>query len=366
MLGLPNIWASKWEICFMQMSTVKKTNECNHQCLWWDHHVCSLCSRGWVNYLENMSVLWMPSLEVLAHIRITTGCLFTEIWLKSAVVAALDAKWITSYSSATLLPDSRRLPAGNIGQIEKLMPCATLPWIYMVQQRGNNVFFLRSKYLILVWLKYSPNAQLVLNDKRCPVIKKIYNPHKGTLAVESANARSPQDVLQITKRPWLIRKSPQLYIKWHCPVCAEAKTDQQLRHSCSWVWYLIFNRFSKIIFFPNTIMTKCPVCSEAKTANMWCRWKQEVQPAIYFDLWPVYSSPHGHNHSQRSTALQTILGLFRSIISSQALFFCQSPGIFCCIVSWIPGRKILGWLNAQHHGQWIAFWVATDGKLEET
>ena len=92
------------------------------------------------NYLENMSVLWMPSLEVLAHIRITTGCLFTEIWLKSAVVAALDAKWITSYSSATLLPDFRRLPAGNIGQIEKLMPCATLPWIYMVQQRGNNVF----------------------------------------------------------------------------------------------------------------------------------------------------------------------------------------------------------------------------------
>ena len=141
MLDLPNIWASKWEICFMQMSTVKKTNECNHQCLWWDHHVCSLCSRGWVNYLENMSVLWMPSLEVLAHIRITTGCLFTEIWLKSAVVAALDAKWITSYSSATLLPDSRRLPAGNIGQIEKLMPGATLPWIYMVQQNGNNVFF---------------------------------------------------------------------------------------------------------------------------------------------------------------------------------------------------------------------------------
>ena len=88
------------------------------------------------NYLENMSVLWMPSLEVLAHIRITTGCLFTEIWLKSAVVAALDVKWITSYS-ATLLPDSRRLPAGNIGQIEKLMPCATLPRIYMVQQRGT-------------------------------------------------------------------------------------------------------------------------------------------------------------------------------------------------------------------------------------
>ena len=48
MLGLPNIWASKWEIGFMQMSTAKKTNECNHQCLWWDHHVCSLCSRGWV------------------------------------------------------------------------------------------------------------------------------------------------------------------------------------------------------------------------------------------------------------------------------------------------------------------------------
>ena len=24
MLGLPNIWASKWEICFMQMSNVKK------------------------------------------------------------------------------------------------------------------------------------------------------------------------------------------------------------------------------------------------------------------------------------------------------------------------------------------------------
>ena len=76
-------------------------------------------------------------LEVLAHIRITTGCLFTEIWLKSAVVAALDAKWITSYSSATLLPDFCRLPAGNIGQIEKLMPCATLPRIYMVQQRGT-------------------------------------------------------------------------------------------------------------------------------------------------------------------------------------------------------------------------------------
>ena len=105
------------------------------------------------NYLENMSVLWMPSLEVLAHIRITTGCLFTEIWLKSAAaVAVLDAKWITSYSSATLLPDFRRLPAGNIGQIEKLMPCATLPWIYMVQQQGNNVFFKRSKCLILVWL----------------------------------------------------------------------------------------------------------------------------------------------------------------------------------------------------------------------
>ena len=90
-------------------------------------------AEGEWNYLENMSVLWMPSLEVLAHIRITTGCLFTEIWLKSAVVAVLDAKWITSYSSATLLPDSRRLPAGNIGQIEKLMPGATLPWIYMVQ-----------------------------------------------------------------------------------------------------------------------------------------------------------------------------------------------------------------------------------------
>ena len=117
-------------------------------------------------------------------------------------------------------------------------------------------------------------------------------------------------------------------------------------------------------------MTKCPVCSEAKTANMWCKWKQEVQPAIYFDLWPVYSSPHGHNHSQRSTALQTILGLIKSIIPSQALFFCQSPGIFLqhslldsstqnpwmmkCTASW--------W----HHGQWIAFWVATDGKLGET
>ena len=43
-----NICPSKWENRFMQMSNVKKTNECNHQCLWWDHHVCSLCSRGWV------------------------------------------------------------------------------------------------------------------------------------------------------------------------------------------------------------------------------------------------------------------------------------------------------------------------------
>ena len=282
-------------------------------------------------------------LEVLAHIRITTGCLFTEIWLKSAVVAALDAKWITSYSSATLLPDSRRLPAGNIGQIEKLMPCATLPRIYMVQQRGNNVFFLKSKCLILVWLKYSPNAQLVLNNKRCPVIKKIYNPHKGTLAVESANARSPQDVLQITKRPWLIRKSPQLYIKWHCPVCAEAKTDQQLRHSCSWV-------FKNYFLPPILIWQKCPVCIEAKTANMWCRWKQEVQPAIYFDLWLVYTSPHGHKPLAKEHSLANNLGAIQEhyIISGTVFlsvswyflqhslpdFWTQNPWMIKCSASW--------------------------------
>ena len=133
-----NIWLSKWEIRFMLKKQMNATTNVCHGITMFAH--CA-AEDEW-NYLENMSVLWMPSLEVLAHIRITTGCLFTEIWLKSAAaVAVLDAKWITSYSSATLLPDSRRLPAGNIGQIEKLMPGATLPWIYMVQQRGNNVFF---------------------------------------------------------------------------------------------------------------------------------------------------------------------------------------------------------------------------------
>ena len=141
----------------------------------------------------------MPSLEVLAHIRITTGCLFTEIWLKSAAaVATLDAKWITSYSSATLLPDFRRLPAGNIGQIEKLMPCATLPWIYMVQSAEGVQCLLQKIKMPHPGLAYSPYAHLVPNNNRCPVIKKIYNPNKGTLVVESANERSSQDVLQIT------------------------------------------------------------------------------------------------------------------------------------------------------------------------
>ena len=102
-----------------------------------------------------------------------------------------------------ILADCPRATSAKLRNWCRVQPCRGFIWF----SSGGTLSSSKDQ-IILVWLKYSPNAQLVPNNKRCPVIKKIYNPNKGTLVVECANERSSQDALQITKRPWLIIKSP--------------------------------------------------------------------------------------------------------------------------------------------------------------
>ena len=112
--------------------------------------------------------------------------------------------------------------------------------------------------------------------------------------------------------------------------------------------------FQKLFSSPNTNMTKCPVCSEAKTANMWCKWKQKVQPAIYFDLWPVYNSPHGHQplakeHSPANNlgAIQEHYIISGTVFLSVSWYFLQHS----FLDSWTQNPWMMKCLASRcHHG----------------
>ena len=157
MLGLPNIWAFKWEICFMQMSTVKKTNECNHQCIamFVMGSPCLLTVQQRVS--ETILLKICQCFECLAlrcspisesrldafSQRSGSKVQWWQLWMRNGSQVILPPL------CCQILADCPRATSAKLRNWCLVQPCRGFIWFS--QQRGNNVFFKRSKCLILVF-----------------------------------------------------------------------------------------------------------------------------------------------------------------------------------------------------------------------